>query len=454
MTKENKKIASYYSSPLKGKIFIAADKSISHRAIMLSAMSEGQSHISNLLESEDVMSTIEAFRSMGVKIEKKKEGNYVVEGVGLNGLKMPENSLNMGNSGTSMRLISGVLAGQEFSSHLYGDESLSKRPMMRIIEPLTKMGAEFSLENSRGFPPFSIKGVKQTKGGVFELSMASAQVKSAILLAGLYASEPTIVIEPTATRDYTETMLKARGADIKSRILDDGRVEITLIPGKALQAQNMIVPGDISSAAFPMVAATIVPDSKVTLLSVGLHPTRDGIIHSLRKMGAQIELKNQKNIAGQDIADIHISYKKLNAAYIAADCTASQIDEYPALFIAAAMAEGESHMEGLDELRIKESDRLQVMAEGLKKCGISLDYGNHWIKIRGLSGEKFNPQEEINTHLDHRIAMAFLVAGMNGDNPIFIDDASPVSTSFPQFFSLMENLGASFTKGEKNDYCH
>ncbi len=427
------------SSKISGSITVPGDKSVSHRAIMLSSIAKGVSLVSGLLESEDVMATINAFRAMGVNIIKKGPSLYEVEGVGLHGLKKPTHILDMGNSGTSMRLIAGLLCGQKFETTLTGDASLQKRPMQRIIEPLSKQGVVIKAKDEN-YPPLTVQGIGYTKGGIFRPKVASAQVKSAILLAGLYARQPTVIYEPIPTRDYTEKMLQNLGADI--RIESDGNKGhiITLTSGESLKAKNITVPGDISSAAFPMVAAAIVPKSDLTITNVGLHPARNGIIRSLQKMSARIKITNILQTAMGEIGDIHISYTPLKGAFISKKMTASQIDEYPILAIAAACGEGETFMEGLEELKVKESDRLSGIVEGLKANKVKVKKGNDWVKIQG-EGQAIYGGGFVETHLDHRMAMAFLIAGTYAQKPIIVDDVSPIETSFPHFIRLMNKIG-------------
>lgn len=441
---KNSSASSALCQKISGHITVPGDKSVSHRAIMLASIAEGASLITGLLEGEDVMATISAFRAMGVKITKKATGQYEVEGVGLYGLKPPSEILDMGNSGTSMRLIAGLLAGQDFEAILTGDASLQKRPMQRIIDPLAEQGAVIEARDDN-YPPFTIKGVGQTKGGVFRPKVASAQVKSAILLAGLFADKPTIIHETTPTRDYTEKMLQNLGADIRIEKDGKGGHIITLTPGKILKAKDITVPGDISSAAFPMVAAAIVPGSDLTINSVGLHPTRDGIIRSLQKMGADITVSNRTETAVGQIGDIHIRYNPLKGAVITKDMAASQIDEYPILAIAAANALGETEMRGLGELRVKESDRLSGIAKGLKANKIAVEEGDDWIKIQG-NGQAIVGGGYVKAQLDHRMAMAFLIAGSYAQNPISVDDISPIETSFPHFIKLMNEVGANISE--------
>ncbi len=421
---------------LRGHCSIPGDKSISHRSLMLGALAQGDTHISGLLESEDIFATLNALKAMGVPIEKLPDGRYKVTGVGLRGLKQPQKPIDMGNAGTAMRLMAGILAGQNFPAIMTGDASLTRRPMQRIIDPLLQHAVHIKAETPEGFAPLYIHGNNHTKGGTFTLKIASAQVKSAILLAGLYADQPTTVIEPAATRDYTEKMLAQFGAKVHTQTLSDGCNQVTIEPPFELIAHDITVPSDISSAAFALVAACIVPKSDIIVQNVGIHKARDGIIHSLKDLGADIQLMPLQ----QSISHIHIRHRPLQACDIDPNRAASQIDEYPALFIAAAFAHGKTTMTNLHELRVKESDRLIVMAKGLKKCGVALEYGDDWISIIGSGGRPLKGGAKIDTHLDHRIAMAFYIAGLHAMHPIIINDFSPVETSFPGFLALFDQL--------------
>lgn len=438
MLKNTHSVVSYPTNKIWGSIFVPGDKSISHRAIMLASLAKGTSYVSGLLESEDVVATINAFKAMGVEIEKQADNRYRIEGVGLNGLKSPTKILDMGNAGTAMRLIAGILCAQKFDAILIGDDSLNKRPMGRIIEPLSVQGAKIEATDN-GLPPLTIYGGQKINGGYFSPKVASAQVKSAILLAGLWADDPTIIYEPIPTRDYTEKMLKNLGANITITTDEEGGKTVKLTPGNVLKAQDIIVPGDISSAAFPLVAAAIVPGSELTIQNVGMHATRDGIIRSLQKMGANITLNYKQN---NEIADIHMAYRPLKATEIPGNWAASQIDEYPILAVAAANAQGETLMTNIGELRVKESDRLDGIAQGLIACGVSLTEGDDWLKINGTN-ERIEGGAKVKTHLDHRMAMSFIIAAMHANNPIEIDDIRPIETSFPNFIRLMAQIGGN-----------
>lgn len=416
---------------LRGQVRVAGDKSISHRSIMLGSLAEGTSEVTGFLDGEDCLATLNAFRAMGVEIEGPDHGRVVIHGVGLHGLKAPTGPLYMGNSGTSMRLMSGLLAGQAFATELTGDESLSKRPMRRVSDPLNTMGARIEAE-SDGTPPLCIDGGQSLRGIHYVLPMASAQVKSAVLLAGLYAQGETCVIEPAPTRDHTERMLQGLGYEIRregSRVCLNG--------GGTLIAQDIDVPADISSAAFFLVGATISADSDLLLEHVGMNPTRTGVIDVLKLMGADIEVKNQRDIGGEPVADLRVRSAELKGIAIPEDLVPLAIDEFPALFIAAACAQGETVLTGAEELRVKESDRIQVMADGLKACGIDAEPKPDGIRIQGgqLHGG------EVWSHGDHRIAMSFAMAGLRSDGPIHIHDCANVDTSFPGFADLARHAG-------------
>lgn len=422
---------------LRGRLRVPGDKSISHRAIMLASLAEGQTHISGLLEGEDVLATLAAFRQMGVKATGPENGNLTITGVGLHGLQAPTAPLDMGNSGTAMRLMAGILAGQSFDSELTGDASLSKRPMNRVARPLAEMSARIDTEEG-GRPPLKIRGGADLKAIRFQMPVASAQVKSAVLLAGLYADGETIVVEPGPTRDHTERMLQ--GFDYK--VLKVG-AESRLRGGGKLTACDIDVPADISSAAFFMVGASIAPDSDLLLQHVGINPTRIGIVNILKKMGADITIENERVVGGEPVADLRVRSASLKGIHIPEDQVPLAIDEFPVLFIAAACATGTTVLTGARELRVKESDRIAVMAEGLKKLGVMVQETEDGIVIEGgsiIGGE-------VDSHDDHRIAMAFAIAGLCARKPITIRDCRNVSTSFPNFVSLAKKAGLNIEIG-------
>ncbi|WFE68588.1 3-phosphoshikimate 1-carboxyvinyltransferase [Thiomicrospira sp. R3] len=423
---------------LKGKIRVPGDKSISHRSIMLGSLAEGTTTVTGFLEGEDSLATLRAFQAMGVEVEGPVEGKVTIKGVGLKGLKQPSYPLNMGNSGTSMRLLSGIVAGQNFSSELTGDASLSKRPMNRVIDPLALMGAKIESQD-RGLPPLKIQGAGQLKAIDYTLPMASAQVKSCVLLAGLYAQGTTRVIEPAPTRDHTERMLRGFGYQVTSRKLDDLASEITLEGGGKLQATHIDVPSDISSAAFYMVAASIAPGSDLVIEHVGINPTRTGVIDILKLMGADITLENQREVGGEPVADIHVRAAQLKGITIPEALVPLAIDEFPVLFVAASAAEGTTVLTGAEELRVKESDRIQVMADALQALGIDAQPTEDGMIVQG--GTQKPQAAQIISHHDHRISMAMTVAGLKAVAPIAIEDCANVNTSFPRFIELANSVG-------------
>ena len=425
----------------QGKFSVPGDKSVSHRSIMFGAIAEGTTHVTGFLEGEDALATLQAFRDMGVSIEGPKNGEVTIHGVGVNGLKAPASALYMGNSGTSMRLLSGMLSAQKFDSVMTGDASLSKRPMERIAKPLREMGAQIQTTGERGTPPVSITGNQALQGIHYDLPMASAQVKSGILLAGLWAAGETSVTEPEPTRDHTERMLRAFGYDVKT----EGN-RISLQGGGKLVGTEIQVPSDISSAAFFMVGAAITEGSDVTLEAVGINPTRTGVIEILKQMGADITVENERIAGGEPIADIRIQgTRTLKGIHMPEDQVPLAIDEFPALFIAAACAEGRTVLTGAAELRVKESDRIQVMADGLKTMGIDCTPTDDGIIIegKGHSGEwgAIFTGGEIESHHDHRIAMSFSMAGLRTSGEIKIIGTETVATSFPTFTQLSNQAG-------------
>ncbi len=427
---------------LKGTFTVAGDKSVSHRSIMFGALAEGTTHVTGFLEGEDALATLQAFRDMGVSIEGPKHGEVTIHGVGLNGLKAPAGSLYMGNSGTSMRLLSGILSAQAFDSVMTGDPSLSKRPMERIAKPLRLMGAKIQTTGERGTPPVSISASQQLTGIHYDLPMASAQVKSGILLAGLWANGTTSVTEPEPTRDHSERMLRAFGYEVKT----EGNT-ISLTGGGKLTATNIQVPADISSAAFFMVGAAISQGSDITLQQVGINPTRTGVIEILKQMGADISLSNEKMAGGEPVADIRIQANTLKGIHIPEDQVPLAIDEFPAIFIAASCAEGRTVLTGAAELRVKESDRIQVMADGLKTLGIDCTPTEDGIIIEGKGKQgEWQPVfggGDIESHHDHRIAMSFAMAGLRANDNIVIHGTETVATSFPNFTQLAQHAGLS-----------
>jgi 3-phosphoshikimate 1-carboxyvinyltransferase len=425
---------------LEGAVHVPGDKSISHRALMIGGLAVGKTRIEGLLEGEDVLKTSKALGNLGVVIEKNATGSWLVKGRGVCGLAEPAQVLDMGNSGTAARLLLGVLAAHPFSTTLSGDESLNSRPMGRIIDPLKEMGAVFHAR-SGGLLPISITGLADPLPIEYELPVASAQVKSAILLAGLGAAGKTRVIEPKPTRNHTELMLRHFGAEVDVLDFADGARSVTVQGQPELTARDVIIPGDISSAAFPMAAALLMPGSKVIIKGVGINPLRAGLVETLKKMGGAITLENLSTEAGEPIADLIVEGSFLHGVNVAPDRAPSMIDEYPILAVCAACAKGTTRLEGLGELRVKESDRLDSMARGLEACGVHTEEGEDFLIIHG-DGSVPQGGAKIKTALDHRIAMAFLVLGAVTKKPIVIDDAEPIETSFPGFVKLMNGLGS------------
>ncbi len=420
---------------LIGQLRVPGDKSISHRSIMLGSIAEGVSEVSGFLAAADCLATLAAFRAMGVEIEGPAAGRVRIRGVGLRGLKAPSTPLDLGNSGTSMRLMCGLLAGQSFDSELSGDESLNRRPMRRVTEPLRKMGARIDT-CADGTAPLRIHGNPALKGIDYVLPVASAQVKSCLLLAGLYASGETSVTEPAPTRDHTERMLTSFGYPWHRQ-----GARITVASGGSLTATTIDVPSDISSAAFFLVGAAIAPGSELVLRHVGMNPTRTGVIDILRLMGADLDILNSRMIGGEPVADVRVRSSGLRGVAIPEHLVPLAIDEFPVLFVAAACAEGETILTGAEELRVKESDRIQVMADGLRILGIDAMPTADGMRIRGgrIHGGRVDAKG------DHRIAMAFSIAALRSDDAIQIDDCRNVSTSFPEFVELARLAGLGIT---------
>ena len=429
--------SSHKVSALKGKLLVPGDKSISHRALIFGSQGNGVSEVHGLLESEDVVHTAEALQLMGVEITKKKDV-WRINGVGTGGLTEPSDVLYMGNSGTGARLMMGLVSSYPFTSFFNGDESLRKRPMKRVTAPLAQSGAQFVTHSGEKLP-LSVTGIREALPINYTLPVASAQVKSAILLAALNIAGKTTVVEPIATRDHTERMLKYLGVELEA-----GVHTITLTGQPELKAFNLNVPGDPSSAAFPVVAALITKDSEIVLPNICINPLRIGLYVTLLEMGADIEFKNKTEVAGELVADIHVRSSKLKGIRVPASRAPSMIDEYPILSIAAAMAEGDTIMEGLEELRVKESDRLSAIAAGLAANGVAHKVEGDTLTVTGnkiIAGGGL-----VETHLDHRIAMSFLILGMVSKKAVAVDDVTMINTSFPNFMGLMEAIGASFKK--------
>ena len=417
------------------------DKSISHRAIMLSALAVGESRISGLLEGEDVLATAAAMRSMGATVERIGEGEWRVHGVGVGALLQPQAPLDMGNSGTSTRLLMGLVASHPITATFTGDASLSKRPMGRVIEPLSQMSA--AVEASEGGRlPLTLRGASPAVPITYRLPVASAQVKSAVLLAGLNTPGVTTVIEPVPTRDHSERMLAGFGADLSVTVDNDGARVIAIRGEVDLKPQTIEVPGDPSSATFFIVAALIVPGSELTIENVGLNPTRAGLIEVLRAMGGGIEEMDPRLVGGEPVADLLVRHSPLKGAKVDPALAPSMIDEFPALFVAASLAEGRTVTSGLDELRVKESDRLAVMAAALTAAGARVEEHEDGLVIHGTGGEPLPGGGPVATHLDHRIAMSMAVAGLASRNGVEVDDTRPIATSFPQFEELLDGLSS------------
>ncbi|KQX20879.1 MULTISPECIES: 3-phosphoshikimate 1-carboxyvinyltransferase [unclassified Sphingomonas] len=427
--------------PLRGRATVPGDKSISHRALMLSALAVGESRVEGLLEGEDVLATAAAMRAMGARIERGADAAWRIHGVGVGGLLQPETALDMGNSGTSTRLLMGLIASHAVTATFTGDASLSKRPMNRVIEPLALMGADVTASPG-GRLPLMLRGLCPAVPISYRLPVASAQVKSAVLLAGLNTPGITTVIEPVATRDHSERMLKGFGAELSVEQDGDGARVITIRGEAELKPQHIVVPGDPSSAAFPVVAALLVPGSEVTIANVGLNPTRAALFDVLRAMGGDIEFANRREVGGEPVADIVVRHSILKGVETPVESVAAMVDEYPVLFVAAALAEGRTVARGLEELRVKESDRIAVMAEGLRAIGARVEELEDGLIIDGTGGDPLPGGATIAARLDHRIAMSFAVAGLVSKAAVTIDDIGPVATSFPGFAKLMTDLGA------------
>ncbi len=425
--------------PLTGRIRVPGDKSISHRALMFGALAVGRSRISGLLEGEDVLATAAALRAMGARIEKEGD-DWVVDGVGVGTLLQPDSALDMGNSGTSTRLLLGLVASHGITAAFTGDASLSKRPMGRVIDPLSQMGASFT-PSPGGTLPLMLEGTQPAVPITYRLPVASAQVKSAVLLAGLNTPGTTTVIEPVPTRDHTERMLRGFGVEVQVEEVD-GEKHISLTGPVDLKPANITVPGDPSSAAFFVVAASIMPGSDIIIENVGLNPTRDGIFRVLKQMGASIDYLDQREVGGEPVADLRVRHARLKGIEVDPEIVPSMVDEFPVLFVAAAMAEGTTVTSGLDELRVKESDRITAMADALTLAGAQVEERGDGLVIHGSGGTALHGSGPITTHLDHRIAMSMAVAGLASDAGVEVDSVEPIATSFPNFISLIEQATA------------
>jgi 3-phosphoshikimate 1-carboxyvinyltransferase len=443
MTSETKRpLQASPADGLDGTLPVPGDKSMSHRALMLGLLAVGETKISGLLEGEDVLNTAAACRQLGAEVVRGEGGRWTVWGRGLGGLTEPADVLDLGNSGTAARLLLGILAGHPLFAVMTGDASLRRRPMGRVTAPLGQMGAVFTTRDG-GRLPLAVKGASRALPLHYRLPVASAQVKSAILLAGLMAPGTTTVIEPEPTRDHSERMLRYLGAKVVSEDRDDGR-HVMLTGEPELVARPFAVTADPSSAAFPTVAALIVPGSRVVLPGVGLNPLRRGLYDTLIEMGAKIAFQNAREEGGEPVADLVVEGSRLKGVIVPAERAPSMIDEYPALAVAAALAEGPTTMQGLAELRVKESDRLSAVARGLAACGVRFDEGPDSLVVHGSGGRRVRGTDRaaVETAMDHRIAMAFLVLGLASEKGVRVDDTGFIDTSFPGFVALMQGLGA------------
>lgn len=431
--------------PLNGRAEVPGDKSISHRSLILGALSVGETKISGLLEGQDVLDTAKAMRAFGAEVTDLGEGNWSVHGVGVGGFAEPENIIDCGNSGTGVRLIMGVMATSPITATFTGDASLNGRPMARVIDPLAEFGCQ-SVGRKGGRLPMTLVGAADPVPVRYVVPVPSAQVKSAVLFAGLNAPGKTVVIEKEATRDHTERMLAGFGAEITIEVTDEGRV-ITLTGQPELKPQTIAVPRDPSSAAFPVCAAIIVPGSDVLVPGIGLNPTRAGLFTTLREMGADLTYENEREEGGEPVADLRARFSPdLHGIEVPVERAASMIDEYPVLSVVASFASGKTHMPGVKELRVKESDRIDAMATGLRANGVDVDEGPDWWSVHGLGHGNVKGGATCVSHLDHRIAMSFMIMGMAASNPVSLDDGGPIATSFPIFEGLMGGLGADIRR--------
>ena len=430
-------LVSCKASSLKGTLRVPGDKSMSHRALMFGAIAKGETIVEGLLEAEDVVNTGKAMSALGATVSKGVDGKWRIKGVGIKGLHSPRTPLDFGNSGTGVRLAMGLMCTTPMVARCIGDASLSKRPMGRVTDPLTLFGARFDATDGKRLP-LTLHGAPKPKAIAYTLPMASAQVKSAILLAGINAAGTTTVIEPVATRDHTERMLKAFGAKITT-VEKDGARHISIIGGHELKGQKISVPGDPSSAAFPMVAAIITEGSDILIENIMLNPTRTGLITTLQDMGADITIENPRTAGGEDVGDLRVKSSKLRGVSVPAERAPSMIDEYPILAVAASFATGTTRMNGLEELRVKESDRLSAVEAGLNANGVKTQSGPDWLEVQGGGAPGGGT---VITHMDHRIAMSFLVMGLASKAETKVDDAGFIATSFPGFADLLNGLGA------------
>ena len=431
--------------PLKGEAHVPGDKSISHRSLILGALSVGETRIEGLLEGEDVLATAEAMRAFGAEVEHLGPGEWRVNGVGVGGFAEPEDVIDCGNAGTGVRLIMGTMATTGITATFTGDASLRSRPMGRVTDPMQLFGAQ-SVGREGGRLPMTVVGAADPVPVRYVVPMPSAQVKSAVLLAGLNAPGQTVVIEKEATRDHTERMLAGFGAEITVEDTDEGRV-ITLTGQPELKPQDIVVPRDPSSAAFPVCAALIVPGSDVLVPNIGLNPTRAGLFDTLRDMGADLTYENMREEGGEPVADLRAKYSpNMQGIEVPPERAASMIDEYPVLSVVAANAQGQTVMRGVKELRVKESDRIEAMASGLRANGVTVEDGDDWWIVTGLGAGNVPGGGTAASHLDHRIAMSFMCLGMASQKPVSVDDGGPIATSFPIFEPLMAGLGAQLVR--------
>lgn len=438
-----KPLLSAQASPLQGQVKVPGDKSISHRALMFGALAVGESVIRGLLEGEDVLRTADAMRALGAEVTREEDGTWRLHGRGIGGLTEPDCVLDMGNSGTGARLLMGLVSTCPFTTFFTGDASLRSRPMKRVAVPLEKIGAKI-VARSGGRLPLAVIGAEAPTPITYELPVASAQVKSAVLLAGLNIAGKTTVIEPHPSRDHSELMLRHFGVDVQVEHLPDGGRRITLTGQPEITGKQIVVPADPSSAAFPVVAALLVPGSDVTIPNVGMNPLRTGLYDTLREMGADIAIENMRDEAGEPVADLRVRHSVLTGVDVPAERAPSMIDEYPILAVAAAFARGTTRMFGLDELRVKESDRFAAVMRGLLACGVKVEeLPDNQMVVHG--GTVPEGGTTIAVNLDHRIAMSFLVLGMASNKPVAVDDAEAIDTSFPGFAALMNGLGAKIT---------
>lgn len=438
-----KPLSAKTANPLTGTIRVPGDKSISHRALMFGLLARGQTEIKGLLEGEDILATARACAQLGARVERVGAGHWRVDGVGVGGLIEPADPIDFGNAGTGVRLMMAITGSHAIRVTYDGDASLRSRPMKRVLDPLADIGTQLLSVTDKDRLPLTLQGPDDARPMTYEVPMASAQVKSAVLLAGLNAPGTTTVIEPKDTRDHTERMLKAFGATITTSRRQDGAAMIALEGPANLKATPVHVPADPSSAAFLLVAGLIVPGSSLTLEGVMLNPTRTGLITCLEEMGADLTIDNVRNLGGEDIGDVHVKASTLQGIDVPAERAPSMIDEYPVLAIAAACAEGETRMRGLDELRVKESDRLAAMADGLATIGVDVRIDGDDLVVVGKGGIP-GGGGPVSTHLDHRIAMSFLIAGLVSQEPVIVDDTAMIATSFPEFLGLMGAIGAAF----------